>query len=64
MSIPSSSSGSYTFQLDQPAGLKFLATMYDANGWGTGGTTPVLSEYGSSRSTMISADDSSGGILV
>lgn len=45
ISIPDTSLGSHTFTLNQPAGLDFLATMYDAEGWGTGGTTPVLSEY-------------------
>lgn len=36
---------SYTFDLEEPAGLQFLASMYDADGFGTGGTTPVLSEF-------------------
>ena len=35
---------SYSFDLEQPAGLQFLATMYDSTGFGSGGTTPVLSE--------------------
>ncbi|CAD6579213.1 MAG: hypothetical protein TREMPRED_002425 [Tremellales sp. Tagirdzhanova-0007] len=43
VSIPSSASNSYTFDLTQPTGLQVVATMYDATGWGSGGTTPVLS---------------------
>ena len=43
ISIPDTARTSYTFPLTEPAGLDFLATMYDSNGWGTGGTTPVLS---------------------
>jgi len=43
ISIPDTATTSYTFPLTEPAGLDFLATMYDSNGWGTGGTTPVLS---------------------
>ena len=43
ISIPSSASNSYTFDLTQPSGLQFVATMYDSTGWGSGGTTPVLS---------------------
>ena len=35
---------SYSFKLNEPAGLHFLATMYDAKGFGTGGTTGVLRE--------------------
>jgi hypothetical protein len=43
ISIPDTATSSYTFPLTEPAGLDFLATMYDSAGWGTGGTTPVLS---------------------
>lgn len=45
ISIPSSSSNSYSFDLTQPSGLQFVATMYDSTGWGSGGTTSVLSEF-------------------
>jgi hypothetical protein len=46
ISIPTSVTApySYTFQLSEPSGLQFLATMYDSTGWGSGGTTDVLSE--------------------
>lgn len=43
ISIPDTATSSYTFPLTEPAGLDFLATMYDSAGWGTGGTTSVLS---------------------
>jgi hypothetical protein len=49
VSIPDTSRSSHTFTLNEPAGLDFLATMYDAEGWGTGGTTPVLSKSMSDR---------------
>jgi hypothetical protein len=44
ISIPDSARGSHSFTLAEPSGLEFIATMYDSTGWGTGGTTPVLSE--------------------
>ena len=46
ITIPSTLSPpySYTFDLVEPTGLQFLATMYDAEGFGSGGTTGVLSE--------------------
>lgn len=53
ISIPDTSQGSHTFTLNEPAGLDFLATMYDAEGWGTGGTTPVLSEYFTSKHAIF-----------
>ncbi|WVQ63972.1 uncharacterized protein L199_002130 [Kwoniella botswanensis] len=50
ITIPSGST-EYSFQLQQPAGLDFLVTMSDSQGFGTGGTTSVL--------TVGSSDDSS-----
>jgi hypothetical protein len=44
ITIPAGSNGQYSFELNEPAGLRFLATMYDATGWGSGGTTPLLSK--------------------
>ena len=57
ISIPTGLSQPYShsFTLEQPAGLEFLATMYDSTGFGSGGTTPVLSKL-SDRRNMLSAD--------
>lgn len=47
MTIPRSADNAYThtFPLESwRAGQKFVATMYDATGWGTGGVTGVMSE--------------------
>lgn len=43
ITVPNGSNGRYSFELNEPAGLRFLATMYDGTGWGSGGTTGVLS---------------------
>ncbi|WWD21104.1 hypothetical protein CI109_105585 [Kwoniella shandongensis] len=55
ISIPTdlTSPYSYTFTLDQPAGLEFMASMSDASGWGTGGTTPVLTVGSSSDTSCL-----------
>jgi len=44
--MPASGSPPYrhTFTLPEPATLEMVATMYDADGWGSGGVTDVLSE--------------------
>ncbi|WVO15307.1 hypothetical protein L204_102963 [Cryptococcus depauperatus] len=50
----------FSFNLDQPAGLNFIMAMSDASGFGTGGTTPVLTVGSSDHSTcvpsMVNAD--------
>ncbi|ORX39049.1 hypothetical protein BD324DRAFT_618333 [Kockovaella imperatae] len=47
---------SHTFRLDEPAGLHFLATMYDSKGFGTGGTTSTLRVGSSSNTSCLSTD--------
>ncbi|KAI9636639.1 uncharacterized protein MKK02DRAFT_45344 [Dioszegia hungarica] len=56
ITIPDGSNGQYSFQLNEPSGLKFLATMYDSTGWGSGGTTPLLT-VGSSGDTSCLDDN-------
>lgn len=57
ITVPSSvTNSSYTFTLNEPSGLEFLTTMYDADGWGTGGTTSVLT-VGSSDDTSCLSDN-------
>ncbi|RXK35595.1 hypothetical protein M231_07125 [Tremella mesenterica] len=56
VTIPSDASNSYTFQLDEPSGLEFIATMWDSGGWGTGGTTDVLTVGSSSDSSCLTSN--------
>ncbi|WVQ93283.1 hypothetical protein IAU59_000350 [Kwoniella sp. CBS 9459] len=44
---------SYTFKLEQPTGLEFLVAMSDSNGFGTGGTTSVLTVGSSTDSSCL-----------
>ncbi|KAK8843378.1 hypothetical protein IAR55_007035 [Kwoniella newhampshirensis] len=44
---------SYSFNLDQPAGLEFMLSMSDASGWGTGGTTSILTVGSSSDTSCL-----------
>ncbi|WRT68997.1 uncharacterized protein IL334_005979 [Kwoniella shivajii] len=43
----------YSFNLEQPTGLDFLATMSDSTGFGAGGTTSVLTVGSSSDSSCV-----------
>ncbi|WVW79265.1 hypothetical protein I302_101232 [Kwoniella bestiolae CBS 10118] len=52
ITIPAGST-EHSFQLQQPAGLDFLVTMSDSQGFGTGGTTSVLTVGSSSDSSCI-----------
>lgn len=48
MSLPADGSSvpySHTFTLQQPEGLEFIATMYDADGFGSGGASEVLCAF-------------------
>ncbi|OCF40239.1 hypothetical protein I317_05932 [Kwoniella heveanensis CBS 569] len=44
---------SYTFKLEEPTGLEFLVAMSDSKGFGTGGTTSVLTVGSSSDSSCL-----------
>jgi hypothetical protein len=46
ISMPAEGSPPYrhTFTLPEPGGLEMVATMYDADGFGSGGATDVLSK--------------------
>ncbi|WVF65633.1 hypothetical protein IAT40_000364 [Kwoniella sp. CBS 6097] len=48
-----SSPYSYTFELEEPTGLEFLVAMSDSNGFGTGGTTSVLTVGSSTDSSCL-----------
>ncbi|KAL7421375.1 hypothetical protein Q5752_004260 [Cryptotrichosporon argae] len=56
ISIPDTANGSYTFDLQEPATLEFLATMWDATGWGSGGTTDVLTVGSSDNSSCLDSN--------
>ncbi|KAK4686697.1 hypothetical protein P7C73_g3422, partial [Tremellales sp. Uapishka_1] len=56
MTIPTNATGSYTFTLDEPSGLEFIAAMSDSTGFGTGGTTSVLTVGSSSDTSCLNTN--------